>query len=33
MSIPAEAFVLPPSGRGTLQQRIRQMVTEEWLWC
>lgn len=28
MSIPAEAFVLPPSGRGTLQQRIRQMVTE-----
>lgn len=28
MSIPAEAFVLPPSGRGSLQQRIRQMVTE-----
>jgi GntR family transcriptional regulator/MocR family aminotransferase len=28
MPIPAEAFVLPPSGRGTLQQRIRQMVTE-----
>lgn len=28
MSIPAEAFVLPPAGRGTLQQRIRQMVTE-----
>lgn len=28
MSIPAEAFVLPAAGRGTLQQRIRQMVTE-----
>lgn len=28
MSIPAEAFVLPPAARGTLQQRIRQMVTE-----
>jgi GntR family transcriptional regulator/MocR family aminotransferase len=28
MSIPAEAFVLPPAGRGTLQQRIRQMVTK-----
>lgn len=28
MSIPAEAFVLPPAGRGSLQQRIRQMVTE-----
>jgi GntR family transcriptional regulator/MocR family aminotransferase len=28
MSIPAEAFVLPPAVRGTLQQRIRQMVTE-----
>lgn len=28
MSIPAEAFVLPPISRGTLQQRIRQMVTE-----
>jgi GntR family transcriptional regulator/MocR family aminotransferase len=28
MPIPAEAFVLPPAGRGSLQQRIRQMVTE-----
>jgi GntR family transcriptional regulator/MocR family aminotransferase len=28
MTIPAEAFVLPPAGRGSLQQRIRQMVTE-----
>ncbi len=28
MSIPAESFVLPPTARGTLQQRIRQMVTE-----
>jgi GntR family transcriptional regulator/MocR family aminotransferase len=28
MSIPAETFVLPPAGQGTLQQRIRQMVTE-----
>ncbi len=28
MSIPAEAFVLPPAARGTLQQRIRQMVAE-----
>ena len=28
MTIPPEAFVLPPAGRGTLQQRIRQMVTE-----
>lgn len=28
MSIPAEAFVLPAAARGTLQQRIRQMVTE-----
>ena len=28
MSIPAEAFLLPPAARGTLQQRIRQMVTE-----
>jgi GntR family transcriptional regulator/MocR family aminotransferase len=28
MSIPPEAFVLPPATRGTLQQRIRQMVTE-----
>ncbi len=28
MSIPPEAFVLPPAGRGSLQQRIRQMVTE-----
>ena len=28
MSIPAEAFVLPAATRGTLQQRIRQMVTE-----
>ncbi|MGQ0610898.1 MAG: MocR-like pyridoxine biosynthesis transcription factor PdxR [Paracoccaceae bacterium] len=28
MTIPAEAFLLPPAGRGTLQQRIRQMVTE-----
>ena len=28
MSIPAEAFVLPPPARGSLQQRIRQMVTE-----
>lgn len=28
MSIPAEAFVLPAPTRGTLQQRIRQMVTE-----
>ncbi len=28
MSIPPEAFVLPPVARGSLQQRIRQMVTE-----
>ena len=28
MLIPAEAFVLPPEMRGSLQQRIRQMVTE-----
>jgi GntR family transcriptional regulator/MocR family aminotransferase len=28
MQIPAEAFVLPPAARGSLQQRIRQMVTE-----
>ena len=28
MSIPPEAFVLPPATRGSLQQRIRQMVTE-----
>lgn len=28
MSIRAETFVLPPAARGTLQQRIRQMVTE-----
>ena len=28
MLIPAEAFVLPPVARGSLQQRIRQMVTE-----
>ena len=28
MSIPPEAFVLPAASRGTLQQRIRQMVTE-----
>ena len=28
MSIPPEAFVLPAAARGTLQQRIRQMVTE-----
>ncbi len=28
MSIPAEAFVLPSAARGSLQQRIRQMVTE-----
>ncbi len=28
MPIPAEAFVLPPATRGSLQQRIRQMVTE-----
>ena len=28
MLIPAEAFVLPGAARGTLQQRIRQMVTE-----
>ncbi len=28
MSIPAEAFVLPPAGRGTLQQRLRQLVSE-----
>ena len=28
MSIPAEAFVLPPATRGSLQQRIRQMVIE-----
>ena len=28
MSIPPEAFVLPPAARGSLQQRIRQMVTE-----
>ena len=25
--IPPEAFVLPPAGRGTLQQRLRQVVT------
>jgi GntR family transcriptional regulator / MocR family aminotransferase len=28
MLIPSEAFVLPPVARGSLQQRIRQMVTE-----
>jgi GntR family transcriptional regulator / MocR family aminotransferase len=28
MAIPPEAFVLPPAGRGTLQQRLRQVVTE-----
>lgn len=28
MMVPAEAFVLPPAGEGTLQHRIRQMVTE-----
>ncbi len=28
MAVPAEAFVLPTAGRGTLQHRIRQMVTE-----
>jgi GntR family transcriptional regulator/MocR family aminotransferase len=28
MTIPPEAFVLPPAGRGTLQHRIRQMITE-----
>ena len=28
MSIPSEAFILPPEARGTLQQRIRQMVSE-----
>ena len=28
MLIPTEAFVLPPVQRGSLQQRIRQMVTE-----
>ena len=28
MLIPVEAFVLPPAARGSLQQRIRQMVTE-----
>lgn len=28
MLIPAEAFVLPGAARGSLQQRIRQMVTE-----
>ena len=28
MLIPAEAFVLPVAARGSLQQRIRQMVTE-----
>ncbi|MEO8242563.1 MAG: PLP-dependent aminotransferase family protein [bacterium] len=28
MLIPVEAFVLPPEARGSLQQRIRQMVTE-----
>lgn len=28
MPIPPEAFVLPPAGRGTLQQRLRQVVTE-----
>ncbi|MBI1170749.1 aminotransferase class I/II-fold pyridoxal phosphate-dependent enzyme [bacterium] len=27
-TIPPEAFVLPPAERGSLQQRIRQMVTE-----
>lgn len=28
MPIPPEAFVLPSAARGTLQQRLRQMVTE-----
>ena len=28
MLIPPEAFVLPPADQGSLQQRIRQMVTE-----
>jgi GntR family transcriptional regulator / MocR family aminotransferase len=28
MSIPAEAFVLPPAARGTLQQRLRLVVTD-----
>ena len=28
MSVPAEAFVLPPATRGTLQHRIRQMVSD-----
>ena len=28
MPIPTEAFVLPSAARGTLQQRLRQMVTE-----
>ena len=28
MPIPPEAFVLPPAGRGTLQQRLRQLVSE-----
>jgi GntR family transcriptional regulator / MocR family aminotransferase len=28
MSIPAEAFILPSATRGSLQQRIRKMVTE-----
>ncbi len=28
MPIPPEAFILPPAGRGTLQQRLRQVVTE-----
>lgn len=27
-TIPPEAFILPPAERGSLQQRIRQMVTE-----
>ncbi|MDZ7905262.1 MAG: PLP-dependent aminotransferase family protein [Cypionkella sp.] len=28
MPIPSEAFVLPPATRGTLQQRLRQVVSE-----
>ncbi len=28
MAIPPEAFVLPPAARGTLQQRLRQVVSE-----
>lgn len=28
MAIPVESFFLPPSGAGTLQQRIRQMVAD-----